>query len=100
MPEPREIHMGGEVYIGYKDGRSEAWSEYGHRPWQKGYKDEKRYANEAKSLKRFKAEWSVMQGPEYRGTSLQFHRDHDGPYVVSDKLHQHYVELARRYKRR
>jgi hypothetical protein len=99
MPEPREIHMGGEVYVGYKGGRSEAWGEYGHRPWQKGFKDEKRFAVESKTLERFKAEWSVMQGPEYRGTSFQFHRENDGPYVVPDDFHQHYLERARRYKK-
>lgn len=99
MPEPREIHMGGEIFIGYKGGRSEAWNEYGQRPWEKGYKDEKRFADEAKTLQRFKAEWSVMQGPVYRGTSFQFHREHDGPYVVSDEFHQHYLERAKRDKR-
>jgi hypothetical protein len=36
MPEPREVHTGGETYIGYKDGTSEGWNEYGVRPWQKG----------------------------------------------------------------
>ena len=62
MPEPRDIQMGGEVMIGYKGGRSEAWGEYGHRPWQKGFKDEKRFAEESATLKRFKAEWAATQG--------------------------------------
>ena len=39
MPEPRLIHMGGEVYIGYKDGRKDAFSPYGHKPAQEGFKD-------------------------------------------------------------
>lgn len=99
MPEPREIHMGGEVFVGYEGGRSEAWNEYGHRPWQKGYKDDKRSAEESKTLERFKAEWSVMQGPEYRSTSFQLGRKPDGPRVASDKLHQHYLERARTHKR-
>ena len=100
MPEPRDIHMGGEVIVGYKDGGADAWSEYGHRPWQRGYKDEKRFAEESEALERFKAEWAVMQGPEYRGTSFQFHRKHDGPYVTPDEFHQQTLERARRYKRR
>lgn len=41
MPEPCQIYMGGEVLVGYGGGRSEAWNEYGHRPWQRGYKDKK-----------------------------------------------------------
>jgi hypothetical protein len=100
MPEPREIDMGGEVLIGYKGGRSEAWNEYGHRPWQRGYKDEKRFAEESRALERFKAEWAAMQGPEYRGTSFQFHHGRDGPYVESEKIHQHYLKTARRHRQR
>jgi hypothetical protein len=95
MPEPRDIHMGGEILIGYKGGRSEPWNEYGQRPWQKGYKDEKRFAHEAKTLEKFKAEWSVIRGPVYRGTSFQFHRDLDGPYVVPDEFHQRDLERAK-----
>lgn len=100
MPEPREIHMGGEVLVGYKGGRSEAWNEYGHRPWHRGYNDEKRFAEESRSLERFKAEWAAMQGLQYRGTSFQFHHEHEGPYVESDKMHQHYLDLARTHKQR
>jgi hypothetical protein len=98
MPEPREIHMGGEILVGYKSGGSDAWSEYGHRPWQKGYKDDKRYAKESSTLERFKAEWAAMQGPVYRGTSFQFHRKPEGPFVESEEMHQHYLERASRYK--
>lgn len=46
MPEPRDIPMGGEVMISYKGGGVDAWNEYGHRPWQKGYQDDKRSAEE------------------------------------------------------
>lgn len=99
MPEPREVHMGGEIFVGYGEGRSEAWNEYGQRPWQKGYKDEKRFAEESETLERFKAEWSVMQGPAYRGTSFQFHHNQDVPYVTPDEFHQHYLERAKRYKK-
>lgn len=100
MPEPRDIYMGGEVIVGYKGGGADSWSEYGHRPWQEGYKDDKRSAVESKALERFKAEWAVMQGPEYRGTSSHFNRKHDGPYVTPDEFHQHDLERARHHKRR
>src|SRR5437870_213090 len=46
MPEPRLIHMGGEILIGYKSGGSDAFGPYGHKPWQKGYKDEKSAIND------------------------------------------------------
>ncbi|MDX0414788.1 hypothetical protein GHK39_03800 [Sinorhizobium medicae] len=35
MPEPRHIHMGGEIMIGYEGGRSDGFSEYGHKPWDR-----------------------------------------------------------------
>jgi hypothetical protein len=100
MPEPRDIHMGGEIMVSYKGGQVDAWNEYGHRPWQKGYKDDKRFEEEHEALERFKAEWAVRQGAEYRGSSFQFHRKHDGPYVTPDEFHQHALERARRYKYR
>jgi hypothetical protein len=100
MPEPRDINMGGEVFVGYEGGGSDAWSEYGHRPWQEGYKDDKRFAEESEALERFKAEWAVMQGPEYRGTSFHVHGKLDGPYVMPDEFHQHHLDRARHYKRR
>ena len=100
MPEPREVHMGGKKYIGYEDGSAEGWNEYGVRPWQKGFEDEKRYGEEAKTLRRFQAEWAQRQGPEFRGTSSHWHRDDPGPHVTSEDYHQHLLEVARRYKRR
>jgi hypothetical protein len=101
IPEPRDINMGGEVVVGYSGGRSEAWNEYGHRPWEKGYKDDKRFAKESAALERFKAEWSVMQGPAYRGTSFEFrHKDQDTPYVMPDESHQHYLDRAKQYQKR
>lgn len=99
MPEPREVYMGGETYIGYKGGISEGWNEYGVRPWQEGFKDEKRHAKEAKALQRFQAEWAEMRGPEFRGTSFHWYRGEKGSRVTSDDYHQHLLEMARRYKR-
>jgi Protein of unknown function (DUF4238) len=99
MPEPREICMGGEVLISYKGGRSEAWNEYGQRPWQKGYKDKKRDDTESAALSRFQAEFAAMQGPEYRGTTFELSRRYNGPYIAPDRFHQIDLERARRYRR-
>lgn len=100
MPEPRQIHMGGEVYIGYGDGHSEAYSEYGHRPWQTGFKDEKRSALESAALERFKLEWAVMQGPAYRGTTWDMYHRKNGPYVMPDEFHKRDLERAKSLRRR
>ena len=100
MPEPRDICMGGEIIIGYKGGGAESWNEYGQRPWEKGYKDEIRDAEESKTLSRFQAEWSAMQGRAYRGTSFQFDRAEEGPYVESEDMHRYYLERARTLRKR
>jgi hypothetical protein len=67
MPEPRHIHGGGTMYVGYRDGGSASWSEYGHRPWQRGYEDSTRSEREWDAMQKFKAEWAANYGPEYRG---------------------------------
>jgi len=67
MPDPRHIHGGGEVVIGYESGRSDAFSAYGHKPWQDGYEDKARDEREWTAMLKFKAEWAATYGAEYRG---------------------------------
>jgi hypothetical protein len=90
MPEPREIHMGGEIYFGFEDGSSEAFGTYGHRPWQEGYEDAARESRERNSLERFKAEWAAKYGPEYRAISFAF----GGRSLKSDSPDMHVRYLA------
>ncbi|MEO9337217.1 hypothetical protein ABFT80_07260 [Mesorhizobium sp. SB112] len=94
MPEPRHHHMGGEIIIGYKDGSSDAFGPYGHKPWQKGYKDGNREARESSSLERFKAEWAAKHGPRYTAVDWGFGASRDNPPRSSDSkdFHQHYLE--------
>ena len=72
MPDPRHIHSGGEILIGYKDGRSDAFSAYGHKPWQHGYEDNNRDEHEWAAMQKFKAEWAATYGPQYRGVPYEF----------------------------
>lgn len=67
MPDPRHIHGGGNIVVGFEGGGSAAWSEYGHRPWEDGYEDKKRKEHEWATMLQFKAEWAATYGPEYRG---------------------------------
>jgi hypothetical protein len=60
--------MGGEVTIGYEDGSADAWSEYGHKPGQTGFRDEKRHQLETKTLYRFKGEFASLYGRKRRGS--------------------------------
>jgi hypothetical protein len=97
MPEPRLIHMGGEILIGYRDGRSQAFSEYGHRPWQNDYKDEQRDRRDSAALDRFQAEWALKHGPEYTAQNNEF-----GGRLIrdSDETMRHHKKVVDRYKRR
>jgi hypothetical protein len=72
MPEQRLLYMGGEVVIGYRGGGGDSFSEYGHRPWEKGYKDEDRSKRETESLYRFKAEWAMKHGRKYTAVNEDF----------------------------
>jgi len=78
MPEPRLLHMGGEVFIGYKSGAKDAFGTYGHKPWQKGYKDEERERREWETLYRFQSEWALLRGARYTAEDYSFMRQHRG----------------------
>ncbi|MBA3353746.1 MAG: hypothetical protein H0U23_15230 [Blastocatellia bacterium] len=95
MPDPRDVHMGGTVYMGYEGSRSEAWDEYGHRPGQKGFEDRRRNERESKALRKFQAEFSALYGPEQRGWSEQFHNE--GPRTYSGEYHDHLLSEATRF---
>lgn len=71
MPDPRCLHLGGEILIGYDNGRSEAYDEYGHRPWQKGYR-KKLKGDEFRTLYAFQGEFARLFGPRRRGMNDNF----------------------------
>jgi hypothetical protein len=96
MPEPRDIHMGGQIAIGHKDGHAEHYSEYGHRPWQPGFEDKDREEAESVALRRFQAEFAEMHGPAWRGTSHNFGQV--GPHVDSEEYHTCLLQKAQQYR--
>jgi hypothetical protein len=96
MPEPRLVHMGGEVFIGYKGGGSTGFGPYGHKPWQQGFEDADREKRESEALERFKAEWALTKGPRYTANNADF-----GGYRVhedSDEMTEHYKSVAKKYR--
>ena len=98
MPEPRLVVMGGEVMIRYNNGRVKLFSEYGHKPWQRGYKDERRDKRESEALYRFQAEWALMHGPKYTAYNHDFGRD--GPREDSEKMMEQRRALLKRPRQR
>jgi len=98
MPDPRHIHGGGEVVIGYNNGRSDAFGAYGHKPWEKGYKDKSRDDKEWAAMLKFKAEWAATYGPEYRGIVYDF-GPHKARYSMGEEWHLKECELDRKYQK-
>ncbi|MBN9507916.1 MAG: DUF4238 domain-containing protein [Alphaproteobacteria bacterium] len=97
MPEPRDIHMGGDIYIGYEGGSHDAYSAYGHKPWDKDFENKERDAIEKRALLRFQAEFATMQGPAWRGTSGNFGQTK--PRVDSKEYHTRLVQRAKQLRK-
>ena len=98
MPEPRLVHMGGEIVIGYKGGGGDSFSEYGHRPWQEGYKDEKRERRESETLYRFQAEWAMKKGPKFTANNADF-----GGFRIredSEKMTANHKALLKKHRKK
>lgn len=76
MPDPRSIGFSGEIIMGgFPDGRpAEIWDEYGRRPGQRGFKDERLRDKEWKTFHAFQGEFARIHGPQHRGCSHQFGR--------------------------
>jgi hypothetical protein len=98
MPEPRLLLMGGEILLGYDDGRSDAFRKYGHKPWQKGYKDPQRDKRETASLDRFQAEYAMMKGTRFTARDFEF----GGRSLVTDTEEgmKHHRQIFKRYSNR
>jgi len=98
MPEPRLVHMGGEIVVGYKGGGGDSFSEYGHKPWQEGYKDEKRERRESETLYRFQAEWAMKKGPKFTANNADF-----GGFRIredSEKMTANHKALLKKYRKK
>lgn len=89
MPDPRSLSISGEVIIGYEDGHTEAINEYGHRPWQSGYKDSKRSNDEWRLFHYFQGEYAKTFGPIRRTKSHELGRL--SPDRDNDEFHQYHL---------
>ena len=98
MPDPRPVHLGGEVMLGFRDGRVAAYDAYGRRPGQPDYNIESESGSEMDSLYRFKGEFARLFGPCRRGRTYDAMRldpERDG-----DDYHQYHLDLEGVHKRK
>ncbi len=98
MPDPRSITFSGEIIIGYDDKRADSYDEYGRKPWQKEYNDEKLADREWETFHRFQGEFARHYGPERRGrsyTMMQLDPERD-----DDDYHQYHLSLEKKIGQR
>src|ERR1035437_4503725 len=72
--------------------------EYGHKPWQKGYKDEARDKRDTEALYRFHAEWAMKHGPKYTAFNHDF--GSSGPREDSPEMMEHHKAQLKKYRAR
>jgi hypothetical protein len=91
------------MVIGYKDGSSAAFDEYGRRPWQQGYsggsepskESRKELSAESRTLYGFQGEFARLFGPKRRGASYQL----GGKLRTEDdeSFHQYHLDMEKKY---
>jgi hypothetical protein len=97
MPDPRGVTFGGEILIGYQDGRSTSFDAYGRRPWQPGYGKEYKSGVEFETLHRFQGEFARLFGPRRRGRA--FGVDKLDSETDSEDSHRYHLALEAKYRR-
>jgi len=94
MPDPRAVHLGGEIMWGNYDGTGGAMDEYGRRPWEEDYGKESKTLEEGITLDKFKGEFARLFGPYRRGRTFQGMRvDNE---IDDDEFHQYHLGLEKK----
>jgi hypothetical protein len=98
MPDPRSVVYGGEIMIGHQDGSVTAFDEYGHRPWQRGYRGGKGTDEDWETFHRFQGEFARLFGPYRRGRA--FNLMHLDPEFDDEEYHQYHLMSEEQYKKK
>jgi hypothetical protein len=99
MPDPRSIHLGGELFWGGLNGSpGGAMDEYGRSPFNPEYRREGTSLKEGPTLHRFQGEFSRLHGKRRRGRSISV-MDLDNE-EDDDDFHQYHLGLEQQYKKK
>lgn len=71
MPDPRSLHPGAEIVMGYASGATEAMDTFGRRPGDQGFGHEARSAEEIEAHTRWCDEFERLFGEDRRGASWE-----------------------------
>lgn len=72
--------------------RSEAFDEYGRRPWHKSYRDQELHKREWRTFHAFQGEYARLFRPRRRGMCFEF--GHEGEEDSAD-FHQYHLKLEK-----
>jgi hypothetical protein len=71
MPDPRSLHPGAEIVMGYSSGATEAMDTFGRRPGDRRFGHEARSAQEIEAHRRWCNQFERLFGEERRGASWE-----------------------------
>lgn len=96
MPDPRSCNYGGQMVFGFKNGKSDAFDEYGRKPWQKDYRGSERSSPDHDWFThlKFQGEFARLFGPYRRGRAFsigKFDSEKD-----SDDFHNYHLSLEKK----
>lgn len=97
MPDPRSVSFSTEILMGFNDGTSDAFDEYGRKPWEPNYLDEERKERDWETFQAFKGEYARLFGPVRRGCSYDYGKEQNG--TDSDDFHRYHLSLEQRHKK-
>jgi len=96
MPDPRSMVFSTEIIIGHKGGGSDAFDEYGRKPWQKDYNDKEQNEYEWNTFHAFQGEYARIFGPKRRGLSFELCKLDNS--IDDPDYHKYHLDLEARCK--
>ncbi|NWF17156.1 DUF4238 domain-containing protein [Pseudomonas reactans] len=98
MPDPRSVGFATQTIIGYENGRSQVFDEYGRRPGQTGFTRDVAPSDEWDSFQAFQGEYARRFGPRRRGRCMEFTNltnEED-----SADFHRYHLSLEQNYSKK
>lgn len=96
MPDPRSMSFSSEIILGFNNGQSDSFDEYGRKPWHHDYKDKNLNENEWNTFHAFKGEYARIFGPKKRG--ITFSLGKKDKIEDGKDYHAYHLSLEAKYK--
>ena len=97
MPDPRSVTFSSEILMSFSDGGSDAFDEYGRKPWDPMYLDQVRKERDWETFLAFQGEFARRFGPIRRGCAFEFGKQE----IVQDSpdFHKYHLSLEQNHKK-